>query len=97
MKDEKTDNRQIVEKIELLIRGMEKMSIVEQVKIWNNPAKMIRLNFFYGIARGFGIAVGLTILVAILLFILRRLVDLPLIGTYIAELIRIIQIQLNYY
>jgi hypothetical protein len=97
MIDQQKSNQELLEKVELLIRGMEKMSLVEQIKIWSQPKKMMLLNFFYGIARGFGIAIGVTLLGAILLFILRRLVNLPLIGSYIAELIKIVQVQLDYY
>ncbi|HHV71510.1 MAG TPA: hypothetical protein GXX38_02715 [Clostridia bacterium] len=89
--------QRLLEKIEELTVGMEKMGIAEQLEMWKNPKKVIMLNFLYGITRGFGIAVGATLLAAILLFVLRKLVNLPLIGTYIAELVRIVQVQLGYY
>ena len=44
-------------------------------------------------ARGVGIAVGFTILGAIVLYFLRKLVmlNLPLIGDFIAEIVRMVQ------
>ncbi|MGI6143241.1 MAG: DUF5665 domain-containing protein, partial [bacterium] len=40
-------------------------------------------------------AVGFTLLGALLLYFLGRLVNLPLIGSFIAEIVRIVQYQLG--
>lgn len=50
------------------------------------------MNFLGGLSRGFGIAVGITLLSALVLWFLQRLVslNLPLIGNFIAELVRIV-------
>jgi hypothetical protein len=54
------------------------------------------LNFIGGVARGFGIAVGFTILGAIVLYILQKLVvlNLPLIGSIIADIVKIVNQKL---
>jgi len=50
------------------------------------------VNFLGGIFRGLGFAVGMTVLAALVLYILQWLVllNLPIIGDFIAELVRIV-------
>ncbi|MGI6686078.1 MAG: DUF5665 domain-containing protein [Bacillota bacterium] len=80
-------------KLDQLAIYMEKMKLAEYVDLLHNPRRLIWVNFLAGIARGFGIAVGFTLLGAIAFVILQRLVglDLPLIGDFIAELLKYVQ------
>ncbi|HOO12903.1 MAG TPA: DUF5665 domain-containing protein, partial [Bacillota bacterium] len=57
-----------------------------------DPRRLLVLNFVAGLARGLGMAVGFSILGAVAILILRRLVvlNLPLIGDFIAELIKLV-------
>ncbi|MFZ5966300.1 MAG: DUF5665 domain-containing protein [Bacillota bacterium] len=77
-------------RIEKLALNMERAKIAEYVEIMNNPRKLLYTNFIGGLARGLGTAIGLTVLAAILFYILRQTVNLPLIGQYIADLLNII-------
>jgi hypothetical protein len=72
---------------------MEKMKLVEYIDLLHNPKRLIWVNFIAGISRGFGIAIGFTLLGAIAFIVLQRLVglDLPLIGDFIAELLKYVQ------
>jgi hypothetical protein len=58
----------------------------------NNPRRYMMVNFLGGLSRGLGIALGMTILGAFVLYVLQRLVvlKLPVIGDFIAELVRIV-------
>lgn len=80
-------------KLDQLSIYMEKMKLAEYVNLLHNPKRLIWVNFIAGIARGFGIAVGFTLLGAIAIIILQRLVglNLPLVGDFIAELVRYVQ------
>jgi hypothetical protein len=49
-------------KIEELSLNLEHMKLVEYVELLNNPKRLLFINFISGLARGFGIAVGFTIL-----------------------------------
>ncbi len=49
------------------------------------------LGLLSGMARGLGFAIGFTLLALIFIYILRGLVDLPLIGNFIAELLSYIE------
>lgn len=59
---------------------------------------MIWLNFFAGLARGVGMAVGFSILGALVLYLLQGAFfrNLPIIGNYIADLVRIVQFHLDH-
>ena len=92
-----TDHRQIIvklnNKIDQLIISMEKMQIAEYVQYLKNIKKMLLINFLAGLARGFGMAIGFTLLGAIALYMLQKVAyeNLPIIGDFIAEIIKIVQ------
>jgi len=79
-------------KIQELSHNLERAKILEYVSLMENPKRMLYLNFVAGLARGLGIAVGFSVLGAVAILILRRLVvlNLPLIGDFIAEIIKLV-------
>lgn len=85
------------DRIALLAINMEKMKLAEYVKLLDNPWRLMYINFIAGLARGVGIAVGFTILGAIVLYFLRYLVmlNLPLIGGFIAEIVKMVQLKVG--
>jgi hypothetical protein len=88
--DEKKMSK-IEERLEKIALDLEKVKLAEYVEIMNNPKKLLYTNFIGGLARGLGTAIGLTVLAAILFYILKQTVNLPLIGQYIADLLDIIE------
>lgn len=48
-------------------------------------------NFLAGIAHGFGVVVGMTILVALVGWMLTQMIDFPLVGQYFSELQRLLE------
>ncbi len=87
--------RLLMQKLEELSLHMEKMKLAEYVQLLENLPRLLWINFLTGVARGLGMAVGFTLLGALLLYFLGRLVNLPLIGSFIAEIVRIVQYQLG--
>lgn len=89
--------QEIKERLTRLAINMEKMKLAEYVDLLEHPWRLMYINFISGIARGFGIAIGFAILGAIVLFILQRLalLHLPVIGNFIAEIVRIVERQLG--
>ncbi|MGB9790991.1 MAG: DUF5665 domain-containing protein [Thermacetogeniaceae bacterium] len=85
------------EKIEELSLSIERMKLAEYVDLLNRPWRLLYINFISGLARGVGIAVGFSLLGALLIVILQRLVvlHLPLISDFIAQIIRLVQLQLR--
>ncbi|MCT4508502.1 MAG: DUF5665 domain-containing protein [Tepidibacter sp.] len=89
MREDKIDR--IEKKIDTLAQSIDKSRIREYSEIVSNPKRLIYLNFVAGLAKGFGTAIGLTILAAIGIYVLHSWVNLPLIGQYIAKLLDIIE------
>ncbi|MDR1615441.1 MAG: DUF5665 domain-containing protein [Syntrophomonadaceae bacterium] len=77
---------------------MEKMSIAEYVELLYNPGKLLWPNFLSGLLRGFGMAVGFTLLAALVIYLLNILnfLNIPLIGKFIADIVEIVQNNLKY-
>ena len=84
------------DKIDELAINMEKMKLAEYVNLLNRPWRLLYINFISGLARGLGTAVGFAILGAIMLLVLQHLVrlNLPVIGSFIAEIVAIVQSRL---
>ncbi len=64
-----------------------------------HPMRYMFFIFLAGIARGIGFALGMTIILALLVFIVTKLlstmVNFPLIGSYVQELLDVMQIYLK--
>ncbi|HIE12612.1 MAG TPA: hypothetical protein EYP63_04165 [Desulfotomaculum sp.] len=92
----KPADRVLVDKIERLSVAMEKMRLAEYVRLLENPWRLMYINLIAGIARGVGIAIGFTILGAAVAYLLRNLVaaNLPGIGKFIAEVVRMVELHL---
>jgi hypothetical protein len=78
-------------------RQLERSKIAEYVTLLNTPGRLIYLNFLAGIARGVGFAVGASVLAALLIYFLQRsfVVNLPIIGGFIAQIVEIVLQQLR--
>lgn len=72
---------------------MERNKIMDYVYYLENPRKMFMANFIGGLARGFGAAIGFTVLAAAVIYILQIVVkwQLPVIGEFISEIVKIVQ------
>lgn len=79
--------------IDKLVNRLESMRIAEYIDLLQKPSKIIYLNFLAGISKGLGIAVGATIVFAILIDLLSRLIvlNLPVIGDLIVQILHIIE------
>ncbi len=88
--------RQLILKLDKVSQEMEKFNIAEYIALLNKPKRYLFVNFMGGIARGLGFAIGATLLAAAVIYFLQRLVmlNLPLIGDLIADLIKIVTQQL---
>ena len=88
--------KQLLEKIEELSLKMERMNLAEYIDMLNNPKRYLFINFTAGMARGLGVAIGVTLLGALVIYLLQRLVllNLPVIGDFIADLVKLVQNQM---
>jgi len=76
---------------------LEKAKLGAYMDLMQNPFRMITLNFFAGLARGFGFAVGFAILGAIMLYMIQRLVilNLPIIGGVVTEIVKLVKLNIR--
>lgn len=83
----------INKKIDKIAVNMEKFKLIDYVYYIEHPRKMLFANFIGGLARGFGMAIGFTLLGALAIYILQEVVKwkLPLIGEFISEIVNIVQ------
>ena len=76
-----------------LIEAFQKSNIEEWTYIFGSKKEIIKRNLIAGIFRGVGIGIGVTIITAVLVIILQKIVTLniPIIGEYIADIVEIVQ------
>lgn len=79
--------------IEKLNCSLEKNNIFELMELLGNKRKMLIRNFIAGISKGIGVGIGFTLLTAILVIVLQKIVTLniPVIGDYISDIVDIVQ------
>lgn len=84
-------------KLDKISLNMEKFKLVDYVYYLEHPRKMLFANFLGGLARGFGAAIGFTILAALTVYFLQWLVkwNLPIIGKFISEIVNIVDDNLQ--
>jgi len=85
---------EVLEKILMEISdSLERSKIAEYVDLMNKPGRLIYLNLLGGVSRGIGLAIGFTLLGALVIYLLTRsfILNLPIIGNFLGELVWIIQ------
>ena len=84
-------------RLKRLERALIRMRLEEIVPTLVNPRRMFWTNLLGGIARGVGIAIGFSILGALLILILQDIAanNIPIIGDFIARIIRIVETKLH--
>ncbi|QOS82301.1 hypothetical protein JNUCC31_04625 [Paenibacillus sp. JNUCC31] len=101
---ESTHSKKAEDKIEELHKltnrianELERSRIAQYTELLNRPWKLIGLNLLSGAARGVGIAIGFTFFAATIIYVLQVLgaLNLPIVGDYIADIVRIVQRQLE--
>ncbi|QNO16329.1 hypothetical protein HYG86_16910 [Alkalicella caledoniensis] len=87
--------KHLLDRIEDLSLKMERMQLAEYMNMLNDPKRYLMVNFLGGVARGLGMAVGFTLLGALVIYFLQRVVllNLPVIGDFIADIVRLVQNQ----
>lgn len=79
--------------IERLLKIFEKKNIEELVYILGTKKEIAKRNFIAGIFRGMGVGIGVTVVTAIIIYFLQRLVrlNLPGIGRFINDIVEIVE------
>lgn len=79
--------------VDKLIRILQDGNLHELAYVLGNKKEIIKRNMLAGIVRGVGIGIGVTLITAILVFVLQKIVTLniPVIGEYIADIVEIVE------
>lgn len=79
--------------INKLSETLQEWNISELNYIFGSKKEIIKRNLLAGIFRGVGIGIGVTIITAILVMLLQKIVTLniPIIGEYIADIVEIVE------
>ncbi len=85
--------KQLNENIEKLLEKFESKDIEELIYVIGSKKEIAKRNFLAGIFRGVGIGIGVTIVTAIIVYFLQRLVrlNIPVIGKYIYDIVQIVE------
>lgn len=83
----------MAKQLERLVNRLEAMKFAEYMETLERPARLIFTNFAAGIARGLGIAIGASLVFALLLAFLKQLImlNIPGIGGFIADIVRFVE------
>lgn len=88
---------QLSARIDQLAKNLEYSQLRDYVELTHKPSRLIFRNLVSGMSRGVGIAIGFTFFAATIVYILQMLgkLNLPIVGDYIADIVRIVQRQLQ--
>ncbi len=86
-------NKELLTRWERIAERLDASRIAEYVELMNKPRKLIWTSFVAGIARGLGAAVGATVVFALVLEMLRRLIVVNVlgIGDFIVSILKVIE------
>lgn len=79
--------------IDKLTKILQNMNVHDSLYILGSKKEIIKRNLLAGIARGIGGGIGFTIITAIIIYFLQKIVrlNIPVIGEYIKDIIDIVQ------
>ena len=91
--NKKKKKKRLNKNLQKLNNSLEKSNIFELMELLGNKKKMFVKNFIAGMSKGIGIGIGFTLLSAIIVIVLQKIVtlNLPVIGDYIADIVDIVE------
>ena len=85
----------LLENIDKLNKSLQRNNFLDLVELLGDRKKLFIRNFSSGIFKGIGIGIGVTLITAILLILLQKIValNIPVIGEFIADIVDLVQIN----
>lgn len=93
-KKKKSDKEDLlIAQIDNLNKKLLENNIIDIVALLGNRKRLFLTNLMAGISRGVGIGIGVTVISALLVMLLQKIVTLniPAISEYIADIVAIVQ------
>ena len=86
-------NTELAKRMEEYLAALERMRLPDYLRYLDDRKRFIRTQFLAGLLRGAGMAVGFTLLGAVIVLILQRLAqqNLPIIGNFLVEIVEFVQ------
>ncbi len=83
----------LIKRMEHIVVRMEQIQLDAYLRYVHNWKRRLFSEFLNGVMRGIGFSVGFTVLGALVIAVLRRiaLANLPVIGRFLAELVRLVE------
>ena len=87
----------VLHRLEQLAHRIELLHLDAFLRYVHDWRRRLFFDFLSGIARGIGFSVGFSVLGALLLYLLRNMAlsNLPVIGQFVAQLVRIVESNLG--
>lgn len=84
-------------KLDEHIMALERLRLPDYIRFLEDKRRFYRMHLLGGIVRGFGTAIGFTILGAVLVWLLQDLAqrNLPVIGDFLAKIVNLVQRRLE--
>lgn len=88
---------EVAKRLEEYLAQLERMRLPDYLRYLEDRKRFIRTQFLAGLLRGAGMAVGFTLLGAVIVLILQRLAqqNLPIIGNFLVEVVEFVQRRLE--
>lgn len=86
-------NTEMAKRMEEYLAALERMRLPDYLRYLDDRKRFISTQFLAGLLRGAGMAVGFTLLGAVIVLILQRLAqqNLPIIGNFLVEIVEFVQ------
>ena len=84
-------------KLDEHLMQLERLRLPEYIRFLEDRKRFFRMQLLAGVVRGFGSAIGFTILGAVLIWLLQGLAqrNLPVIGDFLAQIVDLVQRRLE--
>ena len=88
----KSKIEKLMKNIDQLNFNLTKNNLIDLAEILGNRKELLIRNLIAGMAKGIGIGIGFSILTAVIVIILQKIVTLsiPVIGDYITDIVEIV-------
>ena len=87
--------KQLQSSLERISTRLEAMKVADYVDSFQKPWKLIWINILIGAARGLGFAIGTTVILAVLIAVVRRIIEanIPFITDALIQMIHFIKVN----
>lgn len=83
--------RQLTHEVQSLREYLQELRLQQYIQALLNTRRIALMSFLSGIMSGLGAVIGATLVLSLLVYILGRLEVLPVIGDWVAQIVKIVR------